>query len=325
MLEPLACIPSLDHQETNRTDEPSNLPSVLDTAAEVEGQRWCNRENLEHRRLVQEALERLKPCSKRLQRYSLCGAAAWVMSDKADSNHLKIASMKCRDRFCPTCARHRSWILSGNVAAAMAAKPLRFMTLTLVSSDLPLSAQIDKLYSCFAKLRKHREIKDKMKGGVFFLEITHSGRANGWHPHLHLIWEGEFIQHAHLSCLWHTLTGDSYVVDVRAIRNSTHLARYVVKYTTKPFVDSVLKQPDRLDEAITALHGRRSVSTFGTWRGLKLTKPVPGTVEWRPVCPLGELLIKARHGDDHASRLLQSLMLQTADPFDQPTIRGKPT
>jgi hypothetical protein len=41
-------------------------------------------------------------------------------------------------------------------------------------------------------------------------------RGDGmWHPHLHVIAEGRFLDKHALSAAWHHATGDSFVVDIR--------------------------------------------------------------------------------------------------------------
>ena len=117
-----------------------------------------------------------------------------------------------------------------------------------------------------------------------FTEIK-IGRDGRWHVHCHIIAESSFLDSQELSREWHSVTGDSPVVDVRAIKDLDHAARYVAKYGSKPCDRSVLFQPSRLIEAITALRGSRMCTTFGEWRGRKLSSPNEDTdnIGWEEV------------------------------------------
>jgi hypothetical protein len=61
-----------------------------------------------------------------------------------------------------------------------------------------------------------------------------------------------------LSAEWHHVTRDSYIVDVRLVRDRGAVANYVVKYAAKPLSSSFLNRPNQLPEAIGAMAGRRA-------------------------------------------------------------------
>lgn len=103
-----------------------------------------------------------------------------------------------------------------------------------------------------------------------FTEIK-IGRDNRWHVHCHILAEGKFIDTNDLSREWHAVTGDSPVVDIRAVESVEKAAGYIAKYGSKPCDRSVIFQPSRLIEAIEAMHGARTCTTFGEWRGKRLS------------------------------------------------------
>lgn len=143
--------------------------------------------------------------------------------------------------------------------------PCRFLTLTLKHSDAPLTVQLERLITSFKSLRKHPEISASLTGGAWFIEVKLSKDKARWHPHLHIIAEGGFIDAKTLSRCWHQVTGDSYITDIRAINNVRERALYVTKYATKPLHNDVTLNPGKLDEFVTSIKGKRLYQCFGAW------------------------------------------------------------
>ena len=77
----------------------------------------------------------------------------------------------------------------------------------------------------------------------------------------------------------------------------------------------------KLDEAITAIGGRRLANTFGNWRKWKLHQQTQH-VDWQPVGPLADFRDRAANGDEYAICLLQSL--RRTERWDQPPNRSPP-
>jgi hypothetical protein len=141
----------------------------------------------------------------------------------------------------------------------------RFVTLTLKHGDAPLAVQLDRLVSCFKLLRKHPDVADRIQGGAWFIEVKLSKDKARWHPHLHVIVAGRFIDYKTLSRAWLAVTGDSYITDIQAIGDPRRRAAYVTKYSTKPLHNEVTLIPAKLDEFVLAIKGRRLYQCFGTW------------------------------------------------------------
>jgi len=154
----------------------------------------------------------------------------------------------------------------------------RFFTFTLRHNDKPLKEQITRLYRCFKKLRNTQVWRDTQLGGAVMLEVKLAKDKNAagkqrWHPHLHAVAEGKWIDNARLKHAWHEITGDSIVVDVRILPRDKDAANYVSKYVTKGTSTVVWHTQELADEWIKASKGIRFCSTFGTWRGFRLTAP----------------------------------------------------
>ena len=155
-----------------------------------------------------------------------------------------------------------------------------------------------------------------MTGGVSFFEVTYNAEKHLWHPHLHILFEGSYIDHAVIKRLWLSTTGDSYICDIRRVGNSAIAAGYIAKYAGKPFDSHILSDPDALDELIQSLRGRRTFNCFGDWRNLGLSKNVALMMDWIPLAPLADLLTKSAQGDPWASKIVRLLKGGSAHVLD---------
>lgn len=189
-----------------------------------------------------------------------------------DEHTFRLVAFGCHNRFCPRCSRVRSNRIGFNVARYLGkrSKPLRFITLTLRHNSTGLRDQLKRLTSCFNNLKRRQWWKDRVSGGMMFIEVKRSA-AGKWHVHAHIVAESKYLPQGELSDQWLAVTGDSPVVDVRLINSADAAASYVAKYGSKSFDSGLLKKPHILAEVITALKGARLCTTFGDWRGAKLT------------------------------------------------------
>lgn len=261
---------------------------------------------LRHRAAIAAALDQLDVSDNRRFRFRYCGALAWVLRSKDQPDRYKIAASYCRDRFCLPCQHLRAFRLSAVLADQLPDTDLRFITLTLRHSDRPLAAQLDHLYASFRKLRRAALWRDRIPGGVAVLEVKRSKNRLRWHPHLHLIVSGQWLDKSDLSALWHRATGTSYVTDIRRVSDKAQLRRYLTKYASKPMSYATTNQPGPLAEAILALKDRRLIFCFGEWRRFKLTDDYEPAA-WEPVCPLRELIERSANGEPWAGALLNHL------------------
>lgn len=258
------------------------------------------------RNLIRGALEAVGVPEKRLQRFDMCGSSAWVVQDKNDPDHYSIASDHCRDRFCQACATERSNRVARNLTEAIGKHPCRFITLTLKTTNEPLAESLKHLYDSFARLRRTKLWTSAVTAGAASCEIKWNEGTNRWHPHLHLLVVGSYLPQKLLSEAWRVASRGSFVVDVRLVRDSNSAARYVSKYATKPLNSSFVAVPDRLQEAVLALKGRRLILTFGLWATLQLLAG-DSDVEWRPIAPLWRIIDEAAVGSPSAKAILRSL------------------
>lgn len=265
------------------------------------------------RQQVRNALMGVGVSAKRIAAFNDCGWGGWVWQDKQDPNRFKVTANHCHDRWCLPCGAARGRTIARNLATIAKDQRIRFVTLTLHHRDQPLDLSLKQLGKYFSRLRRTKFWKSVVTAGAAFLEVKRSPTTHGWHPHLHIVVTGKYIPHAMLKAIWHRITGDSYIVDIRPVRSHEQLIRYVTKYVSKPLDNSIFESPETTEQAIRAMHGKRTCTTFGAWRGQDLTSESDET-EWISVAPLAELLRDARNGDEGARYVLSKLHVESISP-----------
>lgn len=114
----------------------------------------------------------------------------------------------------------------------------KLLDAALVTSNLsPAQKELQlAIWSYFeARVTKVRKKTKNLKlrhliYGLARLEVTYD---RDWHIHIHALMSGSVIPQVLISALWSELTGDSYIVDIRATRKN--VKKELVKYTTKPW------------------------------------------------------------------------------------------
>lgn len=266
-----------------------------------------------------------KPVVTRTRRtaFAECGQDAWVQESTTQPGVFRVVSSKCKDRFCVPCSNDRSRTAQTILQEKLTTGVHRFITLTLRSESESLQSQVDRLYSSFRKLRQRVFWKSRVKGGVAFVEVKWSDKGNRWHPHLHIVTHGRFLPVKDLGREWYAVTGDSWIVDVRAIKDERKAASYCAKYATKGYDASAIATNARLIECIKVFRGRRFVIAFGDWKGLSLTEEQSET-GWRIIDTLANVLAKVTQGDTNACRIL-SLLKPEIDEELATHLRGPPS
>lgn len=299
-----------DHHGPCRVAPPATLPRTL--ASDFRHSGWAA-----VRERVYAAMQAAGFPAGRLNRFAACGSHAWVESRGGmdltsvggsimQPDRYRIRCNHCRDRFCVPCANVRAGVVSRALIDLLNGRPARFITLTRKHTDAPLAEQVDALYVAYKKLRKHPIWVNKVSAAAAMLEITRNRDSGQWHPHLHVLAKGVYIPHDDLRDAWHHATGDSFIVDIRYIRDQAAAAGYVAKYVTKPMVATYSTSPEAVREALEALHHRRTVLLTGEWKSLR----VESTADDAPWCyegTLESLLCRAYAGDAPALDILRQL------------------
>jgi hypothetical protein len=206
--------------------------------------------------------------------------------------------------------RQRANRLAANLKARLSQQAngrYRFITLTLKHTTKPLKQQIRRLYRCFKHLRHSKIWKASQSGGAHILEVKWDSKSKQWHPHLHCISEGEFIHHADLSAAWLKITGDSFIVDIRSLKDGNDAAAYVAKYVGKGVNTEVWSSTTHSVEWLLATKGLRICATWGKWRGFRLMKANNAHTDWKEVCTLDKLVAAFRNGEEWSKAVYMSL------------------
>lgn len=179
---------------------------------------------------------------------------------------------RCRDRMCPTCARHRGHVCRERIRSlVLKADSVRLITLTQPAASDDLGPAIDRLLAAFQKLRRHAAWKAHVRGGLFVVEVTRGEAGKHWHAHLHVLAEGTYMPQKVLAEAWSVAIGQAAVCDIRATHSRIGAANYVTKYVTKGADCETWSDRELCDYAL-GIHRRRLYGTFGKWHKVDTTR-----------------------------------------------------
>lgn len=209
---------------------------------------------------------------RRLEQLEKCRRYAWFVRD-TESGSVHVQSNACRLRWCPICSQTKTAFITSEVEDwILRTKFVRFLTLTLKHTNAPLDHQIDFLYKHFRKLRVQKQFAKLCKGGIWFFQIKRSKDGTQWHPHLHCLLKGSWIERVWLSNLWLKITGTSNVIDIRAVNNPAKVASDIARYCSRPAMLKDYPLSQRV-EIFNALHGRRLCGKWGSVKGVSFSPP----------------------------------------------------
>lgn len=207
----------------------------------------------------------IEGCGRRASRINCCSQCVGVGSSASGLPAVQI--FRCRDRLCQICTRYRSIAAEDRILTLLKsmASP-KFLTLTLADDGQPLQQRLDRIVAAFRDLRRRQVWLSNVRGCVAAIEMTRGAEDRHWHVHLHVLIDAEYVPQAVLSSEWQAVTGDSYIVDIRAVPDGRRAAKYLAKYAAKGCDISKLDQR-RLVEFVAAMHRRRTLITAGECHG----------------------------------------------------------
>jgi hypothetical protein len=252
--------------------------------------------------------------STRAAKFSFCRTSAYFVRHRV-SGEVRVASSRCKLRWCPLCIRTKRFILVTTIVPWLkaAVKP-KFLTLTLKHSNAPLDHQIRSLYAFSRNLRRRPWFKKRCKGGIWFFQLTQNKDDNTWHPHLHILCEGHYIPQRELSDVWLDVTGNSKIVHIEAVKDVKKAADYVARYATAPCRLSDYSVEDAT-EIFDALHGMRICGTFGTGRKIKLSpQRCEDADDWIELCKFSEVM-KLRSSTEYHQTVYESWVKGVSCPI----------
>lgn len=302
--------------EQRAAREAFRIQPASDVEAAFRHSRWTDT-----RERVRDALMAANVPVARVERFNACGSNCIVEYSPSTQKH-RVRATYCHDRFCEPCARSRAKKVAQNLTEWCQGETVRFITFTLRQTEQPLHDVLSRLLTCFTKIRQWKFWKKSVDAGAAVVEITRGARGDHWHVHLHVLVLGAFIDQKELSDAWLAVTGDSKIVDVRAVRDSSKAVGYVAKYATKGWSESVVSDTDALLECILALRGRRLLITFGRWydRDDQLCKVGPD--DWKRVGRLDVIFADAVAGQPYAIAVFRSMCIAAGRVGVVPTFVG---
>jgi len=221
--------------------------------------------------------------TKYSDRLKECRTRAWFLRNSV-TGRVRVATNQCRLRWCYHCSKSRQQFITQAILPWLEkAKEPKLLTLTLRHTQKPLPEQIDYLYSSFVKLRSRNYVKKRIRGGVWFFQITYNKSKQEWHPHLHCLLDADYMAHCTLKSYWSEITDGSEIIHIRTIydrdKTLSHNARYAARPSTLEKIP-VLLWP----QLFTAFKNRRMVGTWGGARSISLRPQKPmDAEEWKKI------------------------------------------
>jgi hypothetical protein len=182
-----------------------------------------------------------------------------------------VALARCGDRTRTECHQKDYYQLYNAYAPQLkqlGKHELKLVTLTQKNRE-SLEGAVEDVRADWKKLRRRSPYKEAWQGGLYAVEAVNKGR--GWHVHLHVLVEGGYVSQRLLAADWQELTGDSCIVDIRAV-DAIYGLKYTLKYLKKaPTVSGYAEEYNEV------LKGTRLVQAWGSWYGEVQVKGDRGT------------------------------------------------
>ena len=183
----------------------------------------------------------------------------------------------CDDALCPRCAWHRARKARDRYDIAVTAcrangEKVRVMTLTQPVERGETWHQANaRLMASFRSFWRDKQTRARVEGGMRRVETTWSHKCQGWHVHIHFVYEGRFWPSDELACVWSKYS-EGKVVDVREADRPQEFFKYLIKTADVPSVPLV--------EYAVQSAGRRLIEFLGSWRKLELPDPEENQDDW---------------------------------------------
>jgi len=213
-----------------------------------------------------------------------------------ETGKLRVQSSRCKLRWCPICRDVSRMIVTSAVDGWLRRRKFpKMLTFTLKHSDDDLLVQINRIYKSFQKIRQRVFFKQNVTGGVWFFQLKQNPQTEQWHPHIHCLVDGKFINHNKLKELWLKITGDSFVVDVRPVKDLDNASTEVARYATSP-ADLTNMSLESAWDVFEATEGKRICGTWGNAKGMIL-RPTPqaDSDEWSKVADFSWIAIRKEY------------------------------
>lgn len=252
------------------------------------------------------ALRAARVSAGRVERFVKCGADCHVEVSE-DGKMFRCNAHYCGDRFCVPCATARAARVRKELHRIIGDQPVRFLTLTRRDDGSTLDESLRHLRESFSRLREQSIWIENVRASVYAIEITRGRSGAGWHVHAHVLAMGRWVDQRDWVAAWKVASGGSIIVDIRKTDSSTQGINYVLKYATKGFDQSVLKNQESIVEAMIALRGKRLIGATGEWYNADLKGDYEPKISWKRVDRLDAIVYAAERREKWAIGILQAL------------------
>lgn len=152
------------------------------------------------------------------------------------------------------------------------------------------------LYKAWKRLRASTLWKAATTGSIAVLEVTYNREEETWHPHLNVLFEGNYLPFEALRQEWSEST--RHTGQTAFIRKAdAGTVRELLKYVTK--VSDFVEHPAAVDNFLGAVARRRFIRTYGTFYRIPVEEEKNGSH-----CPDCGSDCVADIGVAHASQLI---------------------
>ena len=177
---------------------------------------------------------------------------------------------RCQCRLCPFCGRGRTAKVAAKVLPLISGlKVARHITLTYRSRQQDLGRQLNDLRAAFTKFRKHPMVASRIRGGVYSIEITRDVETELWHPHLHVLYDGDYFPQKLLSSLWRQHMRGGIITWITKVDDNNAAAWEISKYVNKP-PPAAAWPAAAIRSYAHAVRSTRMLQTFGTLHNRKV-------------------------------------------------------
>ncbi len=187
---------------------------------------------------------------------------------KCDRGHRFVRPEEsCGQRICAHCSRQRSQELIANTEAICVGKTdLRYIVFAERNcKDLATGRKL--LWNAFTRLRRSVRWAVRVHGCIAVEEITYNAEKDTYHPHLNVLYEGDYIPFEELRQMWWKATeGRGQTAHIQKADAGT--IKELLKYITK--ISDFIGHSAALDKFLLAIKGARMVRTYGSFRGVVL-------------------------------------------------------
>lgn len=177
-------------------------------------------------------------------------------------------------------------------------------------------------------LKKGRGFNEfcKVQGAMYSYENTYNEKTKEWHPHIHMFaLLDNWIDVQEFSEYWNSVTGDSFVVDVRRVKKDKEYgyakaAAEVCKYALK-FGDLSV---ENTWEAFKVLKGKRLTGSFGLLWGVKIPDQMTDDMPTEDL-PYLEMLYKFVYDRTSYYDLVVTRQVESRDKSNEEEEYDRPT